>query len=329
MTRLLKADGAITDTSKPVLITLESLEAQIAALTPRAWWDASNPVYRIDIGGSGASITGSIAATTLTVSAVASGAVAIGQAVTGAGVTAGTYITAGSGTSWTVSASQTIASETLNLLQTCSQVNDRSGNGFNLLQGTQANRPPITSNYWGALNSVSRDALTFNGTIPYQMPSAGNVFDGTTVWTEVVIMHDSGAAIAIVISSVGSANLDIVAQVNARTWRQNGVTNPAVTAQTADVMVISCSNYPGSGNMTGTIYSADRGGAIISATASYAVTGIMPGTVPALVGTWGASTGFNFNGMISEILIFKSDLSANPAAIALLNQYYQMKYRTA
>jgi hypothetical protein len=54
---------------------------------------------------SSATFTGSITSTTLTVSAVV-GTIEIGQIVTGGTVAPGTYITAGSGTSWTVSVSQ-------------------------------------------------------------------------------------------------------------------------------------------------------------------------------------------------------------------------------
>lgn len=65
-----------------------------------------------------ASVTGAIAGTTLTVSAVSSGTLAVGQQISGTGVTAGTYITAlGSGTggtgTYTVSASQTVSSTTI------------------------------------------------------------------------------------------------------------------------------------------------------------------------------------------------------------------------
>ena len=69
-------------------------------------------------GVSVASVTGSISTTTLTVTAVASGTISVGDVISGAGVTAGTYITAiltgtgGVGT-YTVSASQTVASETI------------------------------------------------------------------------------------------------------------------------------------------------------------------------------------------------------------------------
>lgn len=67
-------------------------------------------------------VTGSIAATTLTVSAVQSGTLGVGDLLTGSGVTAGTYISAlGSGTggtgTYTVSASQTVASTTITATQ--------------------------------------------------------------------------------------------------------------------------------------------------------------------------------------------------------------------
>ena len=56
--------------------------------------------------------TGAISGTTLTTSSP-TGTIAIGQAVVGASVADGTYITAGSGTSWTVSISQTVGSEAM------------------------------------------------------------------------------------------------------------------------------------------------------------------------------------------------------------------------
>lgn len=62
-----------------------------------------------------ATFTGAISGTTLTVSGV-TGTIAIGAAVTNVGtspVTAGTVITAGSGTTWTVNHSQTVSSEAM------------------------------------------------------------------------------------------------------------------------------------------------------------------------------------------------------------------------
>lgn len=59
------------------------------------------------------SFTGSIATTTLTVSGDLIGTIVIGEVITGTGVTAGTRILSGSGTTWTVSASQTVSSTTI------------------------------------------------------------------------------------------------------------------------------------------------------------------------------------------------------------------------
>lgn len=65
-----------------------------------------------------AAFTGSISSTTLCVTAVSSGEISVGETITGSGVTAGTQITAqsgscGSGTPYQVSASQTVASESM------------------------------------------------------------------------------------------------------------------------------------------------------------------------------------------------------------------------
>jgi len=57
-------------------------------------------------------VVGSITGTTLTVSAVSSGTLAIGQKISGTGLSDNTYITAGSGSSWTVSVSQTVGAGT-------------------------------------------------------------------------------------------------------------------------------------------------------------------------------------------------------------------------
>jgi hypothetical protein len=70
------------------------------------------------VAGSAASVTGSIDGTTLTVTAVGSGTLTVGQTLSGSGVTAGTKITAfGTGTggtgTYTVSASQTVSSTTI------------------------------------------------------------------------------------------------------------------------------------------------------------------------------------------------------------------------
>jgi hypothetical protein len=80
--------------------------------------DNSNP-YQIAYNPA-AIITGSISGTTLTVATTVSGAVAIGQTVTGApslgiGVADGTVIVSGTGPTYTVNTSQTVGSTTINL----------------------------------------------------------------------------------------------------------------------------------------------------------------------------------------------------------------------
>ena len=57
--------------------------------------------------------TSTISGTTLTVGSLASGTITAGQRLTGTGITAGTYIVSGSGLSWTVNVSQTVASTTI------------------------------------------------------------------------------------------------------------------------------------------------------------------------------------------------------------------------
>lgn len=68
------------------------------------------------------SFTGTISGTTLTVVSGLTGTTAIGQAVNGTGVTAGTYIISGSGTTWQVNQSQTVASTVINTTGTDSSL---------------------------------------------------------------------------------------------------------------------------------------------------------------------------------------------------------------
>lgn len=90
-------------------IVYAALPADIAEPVAGAVLPPSSPADNIGVG------TGTIATTVLTISAMTSGAFAVGQALTGAGVTAGTTITGlgtglgGTGT-YTVSASQTVGS---------------------------------------------------------------------------------------------------------------------------------------------------------------------------------------------------------------------------
>ena len=85
-------------------------------------WSSTQKIVRgTSVSTATTSFTASISGTTMTVTAVGSGTIAVGQLITGTGVTAGTTITAlgtGSGSTgtYTVSASQTVASTTITIV---------------------------------------------------------------------------------------------------------------------------------------------------------------------------------------------------------------------
>ena len=68
----------------------------------------ATPTAQTPTAVTASAFTGTIVGTTLTTSSV-TGTLAVGQQITGVGVTQGTYITAGSGSTWTVNVSQTVA----------------------------------------------------------------------------------------------------------------------------------------------------------------------------------------------------------------------------
>jgi len=106
-----KMIGQMNTSTGLVGIVDNGVNVYIVDETYRYCWFISNP--------SAATFTGSIAATTLTVTSVLSGTIAVGQAIFGQGVSQNTVITAlGTGTggtgTYTVSNSQTVASTTIN-----------------------------------------------------------------------------------------------------------------------------------------------------------------------------------------------------------------------
>jgi len=111
----------------------------------------------------GAVVTGAIAGTTLTVSAVTSGTLYIGQTIQGTGVTANTMITAlgtgsgGTGT-YTVSTSQTVASTTLYALNFAQLPSSdgafTGGNTLDIVDNYFVYNRPNTQQ-WGASNALS------------------------------------------------------------------------------------------------------------------------------------------------------------------------------
>ena len=83
-------------------------------------WDQALSYYYAS-STTGATFTGTISGTTLNVSSI-TGAIAIGQTVTGAGVTTNTVITGGSGTTWTVNFASTAGPISMSSASTSSYV---------------------------------------------------------------------------------------------------------------------------------------------------------------------------------------------------------------
>ena len=136
------------------------------------------------------STASSITGTALSIT-VGTGTVAIGQYITGSGVLQGTVITAGSGTSWTVNKSQTVASTAMNyytnnpaygvLTLGASNTAVQAGqyiSGTGVRQGTQIISGSGTSWQVSFPQTVSSTTITFSTFTPLtnQTYTFGNVF---------------------------------------------------------------------------------------------------------------------------------------------------------
>ena len=104
--------GILNTSSGRVGMVDNGINGYIVDGTYRYTWRISSPSTAI--------FTGSISGTTLTVTNIQSGTIAIGQALFGVGVSQETVITGGSGTSWTVNLSQTVAATLMNSSATTS-----------------------------------------------------------------------------------------------------------------------------------------------------------------------------------------------------------------
>jgi hypothetical protein len=116
------ASAAVTTQTTTIAVTagttlyLTSTNANIKVgqlLTGTGLTNYTYATSGVTTGTAAVMATSSISGTTLTVGSVSSGTIIAGQVLTGTGVTAGTYIVSGSGLSWTVSTSQTVASTTI------------------------------------------------------------------------------------------------------------------------------------------------------------------------------------------------------------------------
>lgn len=129
--------------------------------------DNPNP-YPIAVNPA-AVITGSISGTSLTVTSVSSGAPAIGQVISGPGVTPGTTITGGTYSPYTVSIPQTVASTTLQLGGVQIQPNSMyccvaGGTATAIAQAILSKKPP------GCAMTGNTSQVAYDTSYPYVAP---------------------------------------------------------------------------------------------------------------------------------------------------------------
>ena len=159
-----------------------------------------------------ASFTASISGTTMTVTAVASGALSVGQVFTGTGVTAGTSITAfvsgtGNTGTYTVSASQTVVSTTMTVTQVVAvdftgipswvkritvMLGGVSTSGSSNYIVRLGSGSITTSGYLGNCNVIQNSSATIaiSFTTGIGVNASGN--SGTTLYGQVVLTLVSG-----------------------------------------------------------------------------------------------------------------------------------------
>jgi hypothetical protein len=123
-------------------------------------------------GGSTITFQGTISGTTLTVTTPpASGAIAIGQKITGTGINLNTFITAGSALSWTLSVSSTVASAVTitatHITYIVSIYNYSNGNYYYLNDNTNDNTSILFPSNITATTSVIVTGAGYDNTTPW------------------------------------------------------------------------------------------------------------------------------------------------------------------
>ena len=191
--------GILNSNAGRVGISDNGLYCYIVDGTYRYSWRITTPTTAI--------FTGSISSTTLTVTNIQSGTIAIGQVVFGVGVSQETIITAGSGLSWTVNLSQTVSSTLMNSLNTASFT------GVITTGTTNANLATTASLYLGQtiqgvgvpvdtiINAIVTPSGGFNN---YTLSSNTAVSSGTMYALDFTVLPASDGAFS------GGTSLDIV-----------------------------------------------------------------------------------------------------------------------
>jgi hypothetical protein len=248
----------------------------------------------VAVGATSTSITGSIAGTTLTVTA--GSGVAIGQILSGTGVTANTTITAlgtGSGGAGTyiVSASQTVASTTITALNpTFTATGQATGDGT------------VRVTTWASATPAAVTSITpTSGTAPYFGARAFAAFSTNSYSDISATYSQSGTTVVLTVAShayqvghyiyvnitTGTAadGLYVVTAVTSTT-----ITYTALTSLTTsgNATIQQCSVYAGSQNVANVVYQGTAGVFIINFTTP------MPFANYVAMGSCGTNNGATF-----------------------------------
>ena len=204
----------------------------------------------------GAAFTGAISGTTLTTSAVTFGTIAIGQVITGAGVTAGTTITAGSGTSWTISVSHaSISAESMTSSGTSLVVSSVSSGtiavgqiitGTGITAGTTIVSGAGSSWVVSVAQNVSSTSITSNGTtltvsaVGSGTLAVGQVITGTGIASNTII-----TALGTGTGGTGNYTVSITQNVASTTitanpWISNGTSGGSINTTLSQANLPNC-----------------------------------------------------------------------------------------
>lgn len=185
-----------------------------------------------DFGGV---FTGSISSTTLTVTSVTNGVLAVGSFISGSGITAGTYITAyGTGTggagTYTVSASQTVASTTIT-----------SGDTFKIALYTSSATLSSATTVYSSSNESSGTGYTAGGGT---LTNLGTSLSGTTAylsWDNYTWSSATISAAGALIYNTSKNNAAVAVLSFGATYSSTSgnftVTMPANTSSTAIIIL--------------------------------------------------------------------------------------------
>jgi hypothetical protein len=203
--------AAILRTGTPTIDGI-TLVADDRILVKNQGTTSENGIYNVVTGG--ANVTASIAGTAMIVTVVNSGTLAIGDYITGTGVTAGTYIISGSGLSWVVSVSQTVASTTITSTRAWSRSTDSNGTPSNEVSGGN-----FTFVEQGTVNEGAGFVLIFDGNVVVDTdPQVWTQFNTTAAYTAGSGIDISSFVISIATDGVNDTHIDFgtgVNQVNA------------------------------------------------------------------------------------------------------------------